>query len=98
MRSQHYIVSSIYFSNDIMHVSSVLFITILNNYKVKMWFASIVAPDQRDEVLAAMRLLENLTSVDDVPCVQFRPKIPEDGEYSIFIYDGDGCNSYVIMR
>ena len=57
-----------------------------------------LAPDQRDAILFAMQLLENLTAVDAIPCVQFRPKVVEDGEYFIFIYNGDGCNSYVMMK
>jgi hypothetical protein len=45
-----------------------------------------------------MRLLESLTAIEGVPCVTFRPKIPEDGNYSIYIYNGPGCSSYVSIR
>ena len=45
-----------------------------------------------------MRLLENLTAIDNVPCVQFRPRVVADGSYYIFIYSGSGCASYVSIK
>ena len=42
-----------------------------------------------------MRTLENLTAVDNKPCVQFREKVASDGDHYINIINGTGCTSYV---
>ncbi|CAF4069960.1 unnamed protein product [Rotaria sp. Silwood2] len=46
-------------------------------------------------IINAMRTLESLTAVNNVLCVQFRPKIASDGQYYITIQNGNGCSSYV---
>ena len=57
-----------------------------------------IAPVAVAELIYAMRLLENLTSIGGAPCVTFRPAVPSDGYYSIFIYSGTGCSSYVSRK
>ncbi|CAF1223033.1 unnamed protein product [Rotaria sordida] len=49
----------------------------------------------RNTIINAMRTLESLTAVNNVPCVQFRERVPSDGEYFITIRDGRGCSSMV---
>ena len=41
-----------------------------------------------------MRQMEELTKVNGVPCIQFRPQLPADGIY-IIIQNGTGCSAYV---
>jgi hypothetical protein len=38
--------------------------------------------------------MESQTKVDDVPCIQFRPKTDADQIY-ITIQNGTGCSAYV---
>jgi len=45
-------------------------------------------------ILDAMRRMEQLTSVNDVPCIQFRPKTDAD-QIFIIIQNGSGCSAYV---
>ncbi|CAF4167797.1 unnamed protein product [Rotaria sp. Silwood2] len=51
--------------------------------------------EDQNIILNAMRTLESLTAVNNVPCVQFREKVDSDGEYFIIIENGIGCSSYV---
>ncbi len=41
-----------------------------------------------------MQKMERLIAIDNVKCIQFRPRIPSD-MYFISIVNGDGCSSYV---
>ncbi|CAF0898574.1 unnamed protein product [Adineta steineri] len=57
--------------------------------------SSDYASTEQNAIVYAMRLLENLTAVNNVPCVQFRDKVAADGDYYITISNGSGCSSYV---
>ncbi|CAF4312304.1 unnamed protein product, partial [Rotaria sordida] len=50
--------------------------------------------DAKNIIINAMRTLESLTAVNNVPCVQFREKVDSDGQYYIIIKGGVGCSSY----
>ncbi len=45
-------------------------------------------------IIDSMRQMESQTKVDDVPCIQFRPKTDADQIY-ITIQNGTGCSAYV---
>lgn len=45
-------------------------------------------------ILDAMRTLETSVAINNVRCVQFRPRINNE-EYYIVIVNGSGCSSYV---
>ena len=47
-----------------------------------------------DFILATMEKMQRLISINNVVCVQFRPRISSD-VYYITIRNGDGCSSYV---
>lgn len=45
-----------------------------------------------------MRKMEHLIAINNVKCIQFRPRIPSD-QYYISIEDGDGtCSSFVSLE
>jgi hypothetical protein len=41
--------------------------------------------------------MENLTRVNDEPCIEFRPKTDDD-EIFITIQNGSGCSAYVCSK
>ena len=55
----------------------------------------LVGDAGRNIIINAMRTLENLTAINNVPCVQFRDKVDSDGQYYIMIQNGVGCSAYV---
>ena len=54
----------------------------------------LIASDQQAAIVTRMRKLENLAAINNVRCVQFRPKVPEDSYY-IKIQNDAGCFSTV---
>jgi len=54
----------------------------------------ILASTHVQLITRSMRQMENLTKVDDVPCIQFRPKNDNDDIF-ITIQNGSGCSAYV---
>lgn len=57
-----------------------------------LFFSSATA--DRTAIINAMRQLENYVAMNNVRCVQFRPKQAND-IYFIQIVSGSGCSSYV---
>jgi hypothetical protein len=52
-------------------------------------------PQERAFLVSVMQNMERLIAINNVKCIQFRPRIPSD-EYYITIRDGDGtCSSFV---
>jgi hypothetical protein len=45
----------------------------------------------------AMRKMESLTQVNNVPCIRFRPKTAADNIF-ITIQNGTGCSAYVLNK
>ena len=56
-------------------------------------FSFLAAADQTT-IVNAMRQLENSVAINNVRCVQFRPREVDD-VYYITIISGSGCSSYV---
>jgi hypothetical protein len=54
----------------------------------------ILADNHTELIMDAMRRMENLTSVDNVSCIEFRPKTDDD-EIFITIQNGSGCSAHV---
>jgi hypothetical protein len=50
----------------------------------------LIASDQQAAIVTRMRKLENLVAINNVRCIQFRPKVPEDSYY-IKILNDAGC-------
>jgi len=53
---------------------------------------NIVASPNVAHIETAMRTLENVTKVNGVNCVRFRPKTVSD-QYFIYIQNGSGCSA-----
>jgi len=47
-------------------------------------------------IIATMEKMQELIAVNNVTCIQFRPRIPSD-QYFITIRNSDGYSSYVIL-
>ena len=43
-----------------------------------------------------MQKMERAIAINNVACIQFRPRIPSD-KYYISIFDGEGCSSPVTI-
>ncbi len=43
-----------------------------------------------------MEKMERKIAINNVACIQFRPRIPSD-QYYISFYNGEGCSSPVII-
>lgn len=54
----------------------------------------ILAENNSLLIIDAMRRMENLTQVNNISCIQFRPKTDDD-EIFINIQNGSGCSAYV---
>ncbi len=50
----------------------------------------LIASDQQAAIVIRMRKLENLVAINNVRCVQFRLKVPEDSYY-VKIQNDAGC-------
>ncbi|UJR20171.1 hypothetical protein I4U23_023303 [Adineta vaga] len=57
-------------------------------------FQSEYTSEQQAFIVAAMRKLEHLVAINNVVCIQFRPKRSTD-RYYIYIAKTSGCSSYV---
>ncbi|CAF4074267.1 unnamed protein product, partial [Rotaria sordida] len=57
-------------------------------------FAAGYTDTLQAEVVSRMRKLESLTAINNVRCIQFRPRISSD-LYYLTIRNGAGCSSYV---
>jgi hypothetical protein len=55
---------------------------------------SSISPTHVQLIIDSMREMEELTKVNDVPCIQFRPRNDADDIY-ISIQNGSGCSSHV---
>ncbi len=45
-------------------------------------------------LVATMEKMERLIAINNVQCVQFRPRVAND-QYYIILINGNGCSSYV---
>ena len=54
----------------------------------------ILAENNSLLIIDAMRRMENLTQVNNISCIEFRPKTDDD-EIFITIQNGSGCSAYV---
>lgn len=53
-----------------------------------------LAYEQEQLILATMRTMEAIVAINNVRCIQFRPRVLSD-VYYITITNGSGCSSYV---
>ena len=56
----------------------------------------LLATADQTAIISAMRLLENSVAINNVRCVQFRPRVTND-LYFIRIISGSGCSSNVTI-
>ncbi|CAF1351989.1 unnamed protein product [Rotaria sordida] len=57
-------------------------------------FATGYTAEQQAAIVSRMRKLESLIAINNVRCIQFRPRVSSD-VYYITIRNGEGCSSYV---
>ena len=66
------------------------YMTNSNNKNENFVLLKLIASDQQVAIVTRMRKLENLAAINNVRCIQFRPKVPEDSYY-IKIQNDAGC-------
>jgi hypothetical protein len=57
----------------------------------------ILAANHSELIMDAMRQMENLTRVNNLSCIQFRPKTDQDNIF-ITIQNGTGCSAHLCIR
>ncbi|CAF4401542.1 unnamed protein product, partial [Rotaria sp. Silwood2] len=57
-------------------------------------FATGYTAEQQAAIVSRIRKLESLTAINNVVCIQFRPRVSSD-VYYITIRNGEGCYSYI---